>query len=46
MVKRTSTIEKKFKPNQAALDAWHKARPGRGCARRLWSGAVGVLAVA
>jgi len=23
MVKRTSTIAKKFKPSQAALDAWH-----------------------
>jgi hypothetical protein len=23
MPKRTSTIQKKFKPNQAALDAWH-----------------------
>ena len=24
MVKRSSTIEKKFKPSQAALDAWHE----------------------
>jgi hypothetical protein len=23
MVKRSSTIAKKFKPNQAAIDAWH-----------------------
>ena len=23
MVKRTSTIKKKFKPNQEAIDAWH-----------------------